>query len=254
MTVGALVAILVVALGAMQLPRLFKAKAGGAEQAAQPPEKSTEMPKMTPQEEGLPKAGDQNLPNETAQATVPSPPNPTPRGVARPTAPALSRPMASPQPGVTAYATKSLPAPLSLPRHATPAAAISVPPTLWLDPASRLLIVLSSVSPKSDGSFRFHGKLLLPVAQPGPVPLDRGAEVIGVGSRSQGRTSLAVTELVIQGVRYTLKDGRGVMNAHTPGAGGRVDFDRSQLLDMWPTATAVYEKASDKTGQPESQK
>jgi len=33
-----------------------------------------------------------------------------------------------------------------------------------------------------------------------------------------------------------------------------VDFDRSQLLDMWPTATAVYEKASDKTGQPESQK
>ena len=285
MTVGALVAIVVIALGAMQLPRLFKAKAGGAEQAAQPPEKSTEKPKTTPQEEGLPKAGDNfpssaespnrpevggpgapaapaltaapadhNLPTETAQATVPSTPNPTPRGVARPTAPALSRPMASPQPGVTAYAAKSLPAPLSLPRHAASAAAISVPPTLWLDPAGRLLIVLSSISPKPDGSFQFHGKLLLPVAQPGPVPLDRGAEVIGVGSRNQGRTSLAVTDLVIQGVRYTLKDGRGIMSAHTPGAGGRVDFGRSQLLDMWPTATAVYEKASDQTGQPESQK
>jgi serine/threonine-protein kinase len=249
MTVGVLVAFVVVALGAMQLPRLFKAKAGGAEQAAQPPEKSTEMPKMTPQEEGLPKAGnslpssaespngpevggpgapaapaltappaDHNLPTATAQATVPSPPHPTPRGVAR------------------------------------PAPAISHPPTLWLDPAGRLLVALSSVSPKPDGSFQFHGTLLLPVAQPGPIPLDRGAEVIGVGSRSQGRTSLAVTDLVIQGVRYTLKDGRGIMSAHTPGAGGRVDFSRSQLLDMWPTATAVYEKASDQTGRPESQK
>ncbi len=252
MTVGALVVFVVIALGAMHLPRLFKAKAGGAEQAApaeKPPEKSTEIPKMTPQEEGLPKAGDSlpssaespngpevgapgapaapaltaapadhNLPTETAQATLPSPPNPIPRGVAR------------------------------------PAAAISPPPTLWLDPAGRLLVALSSFSPKPDGSFQFHGILLLPVAQPGPVPLDRGAEVIGVGSKSQGRTSLAVTELVIQGVRYTLKDGRGIMSAHTPGAGGRVDFDRSQLLDMWPTATAVYEKASGQTGRPESQK
>jgi serine/threonine-protein kinase len=35
MTLGALIAIAVIVLGAMQLPRLFKAKAGGAEQAAQ---------------------------------------------------------------------------------------------------------------------------------------------------------------------------------------------------------------------------
>jgi serine/threonine-protein kinase len=35
MTLGALIAIVVIVLGAMQLPRLFKAKAGGAEQAAQ---------------------------------------------------------------------------------------------------------------------------------------------------------------------------------------------------------------------------
>ena len=44
------------------------------------------------------------------------------------------------------------------------------------------------------------------------------------------------------------------MNAQTPGAGGGVDFDRSQLLDMRPMATAVYEKVSDQTGQPEPQK
>jgi hypothetical protein len=105
-----------------------------------------------------------------------------------------------------------------------------------------------------DGSFQFHGILLLPVAQSGPVPLDRGAEVIGVGTRNQGQTSLAVTDLVVQGVRYTLKDGSGVMNAQTPGAGGGVDFHRSQVLDMRPTATTLYEKVSDETGQPESQK
>jgi len=279
--------------------------------AEKPPEKSTGKPKMTPQEEGLPKAGgnfpsraespnrpkagapgapvapaltpapanhnlpsqitqatpppplnaalpsappDHNLPTETARATAPSPPNPTLRAEARPPAPALGRPMASPQPGLTAPAGKSPPAPPSLPRNAASAAAISHPPRLWLDPAGRLLIVLSSISRKPDGSFQFHGILLLPVAQPGPVPLDRGAEVIGVGTRSQGQTSLAVTDLVVQGVRYTLKDGSGVMNAQTPGAGGGVHFDRSQILDMRPTATALYEKASDQTGQPEPQK
>ncbi len=44
------------------------------------------------------------------------------------------------------------------------------------------------------------------------------------------------------------------MNAQTPGAGGGVHFDRSQVLDMWPTATAVYEKVTDQTAQPEPQK
>ena len=104
-------------------------------------------------------------------------------------------------------------------RETQTAEAISHPPTLRLDPASRLLIVLSSISGKPDGSFRFHGTLLLPVAHPGPVPLDRGAEVIGVGTRSQGQTSLAVTDLVVQGVRYTLKDGNGANER--PDAGSR---------------------------------
>jgi hypothetical protein len=127
------------------------------------------------------------------------------------------------------------------------------------------LIVLSSISPKRDGSFQFHGILLLPVAQPGPVPLDRGAEVIGAGMMSQGQASLAVTDLLVQGVRYALKDGNGVMNAQTPGAGGGVHFDPSQFLHMWPTvtgqvldmrptATAVYEKVTDQTAQPGPQK
>jgi len=116
------------------------------------------------------------------------------------------------------------------------------------------LIVLSSINRKLDGSFQFHAILLLPVAQPGPVPLDRGAEVIGTGTMSQGQTSLAVTEFVVQGARFTLKDGTGAMKAETPGAAGAVRFDRSQVLEMWPASPSVYEMAPDTAAQPEPQK
>jgi hypothetical protein len=233
--------------------------------AVSPSEQSTENPKITPGAEGLPKTGD-NINSKAgsphgpeagepgAQATVPSTPIATSPVGARPTVPTLSNPSASTRPGSAAPAAKSPPAPPSVPPNPALAATINHPPELRLDPAGRLLIVMSSISPKPDGGFQFHGILLLPVAQPGSVPLDRGAEVIGVGTRSQGQTSLAITELVVQGVRYTLKDGSGVMNAQTPGAGGGVHFDRSQLLNMSPTATAVYEKAPDQTGQPEPQK
>jgi len=285
--------------GRATVPPKLPANAAPAEK---PPEKSTEKPKMTPREEGLPKARENfpsraespnrpqageprapgapaltpapanhnlpsqvtqatpppppnhNPPTETAQATVPSPPIPTSGAVARPTAPALSGPMPSPRPGPTAPAAKSLPVPPSLPRNAASEATTSHPPTLWLNPAGRLLIVLSSISPKSDGSFQFHGILLLPVAQPGPVRLDRDAEVIGAGTMIQGQASLTVTEFVVQGARYTLKGGDGAVKAQTPGAGGTVQFDRSQVLEMWPASPSVYEKAPDTAAQPEPQK
>lgn len=176
-----------------------------------------------------PASADHNLPTETAQATTPSPQNSTPRVVVGAEEP-------------------------STPRNAAAGASTSRPPTLWLDPASRLFIVVSAIHIEPDGSLQFHGILLLPVAQPERVLLDRGTEVIGVGKISQGQTSIAVTDLVVQGVRYTLKEGSGQMNAETPGAGGKVDFERSQNLDMWPTDTAAYEKVSGPTGQPGPQK
>ena len=217
--------------GGRERPRIMPHKAGEpsaplapaltlAPASQNPPSQITEATPPPPSNPALPSPPPHhNLPTETAQASVPSPPSPTPGAVARPTA-----------------------------------AAISHPPTLWLDPASRLLIVLSSISREPDGSFQFHGILLLPVAQPGPVPLDRGAEVIGAGTMSQGQASLAVTELVVQGARFTLKDGTGAMKAQTPGTGGTVQFDRSQVLEMWPASPSVYEKAPDTAAQPEPQK
>jgi hypothetical protein len=114
--------------------------------------------------------------------------------------------------------------------------------------------VLSSVKWLPNASFQFRGTLLLPVVHPGPVPLDRGTEVIGAGTMRQGQTSLAVTEFVVKGARYTLKVGKGAMKAQTPGAGGAVQFDRSQVLEMWPVSPSIYEKAPDTTAQPEPQK
>ncbi len=247
--------------------------------AQNPPAQGTETPKLTPREEGLPKVGensparaenpnrpkageskapaapalpsaspDHNPLGMTARAVLPSRP--------KPAAGAGADPTSRPSNGSTAdcpTCIRIFPSPLAPAQHAV-GAPISPPPTLSLDPAGRLLVVLSSISPKPDGSFQFHGILLLPVAHLGPIPLDRGAQVIGVGTGSQDQISLAVTDLVIQGVRYTLKEGSGAMNAQTPGTGGGVHFERSQVLDMSPKATAVYEKVTDQTAQPEPQK
>jgi hypothetical protein len=126
---------------------------------------------------------------------------------------------------------------------ARPAAVAPPPPSLQLDPSSHLLVVLSTAERLPDGSFEFRGTLLLPVAHAGPVPLDRGAEVVGAGQTRDGQTSLAVMEFVVQGAHYMLKEGSGAMKAQTPGTGGAVQFERSQVLEMWPLASLVYEKA-----------
>ena len=116
-------------------------------------------------------------------------------------------------------------------------------PILRLDPSAHLLVALSSAERLPDGSFEFRGTLLLPVAHAGPVPLDRGAEVVGAGQTRDGQTSLAVMEFIVQGVRYMLKEGSGAMKAQTPGTGGAVQFERSQVLEMWPESPLVYERA-----------
>jgi hypothetical protein len=134
--------------------------------------------------------------------------------------------------------------------NAAAAPATEHPPSLRLEPGAHLLLALSSVKPLPDGSLQFRGTLLLPVVHTGPVPLDRGAEAIGAGKLNQGEVSFAVTEFVVQGARYTLKDGTGAMKAQTAGAGGALQFAPNQVLEMWPASSSVYEKAPDTTPQP----
>jgi hypothetical protein len=86
------------------------------------------------------------------------------------------------------------------------------------------------------------------------VTLGRGAEVNGAETMRQGQRWLAVTEFVIEGARFTLKGGTGEMKAQTPQAGEAVQFDRGQVIEMWPASPSIYEKAPDTAALPEAQK
>jgi serine/threonine-protein kinase len=72
MTLGALVAIVVIVLGAMQLPRLFKAKAGGTEQAAQQAASTATNPSSSPAQ-----SASANVSQEQPSQPVSTPPSQT---------------------------------------------------------------------------------------------------------------------------------------------------------------------------------
>ena len=259
---GALAVIALLAVGAMQFSRLMKARAR-ASQVAPPAEAAAESPATPPQPASTQNANDASASSQlpaastdqqsaagSAQPSAPSPANSTAGAVpsSRVATPKKSKAPSHVEAASDAANNTALPA--SPPQNEAPATTGGPPAKLWLDPAARLFIVVSSINIKPDGSFKFHGKLLLPVPQPGPIPLDRGTEVIGAGLMSGGQTSLAVTEILAGGARYKLKGGSGAVKAETPGGGGGVHLNRNQLLDMWPTATAAYEKVSDQSAQP----
>jgi hypothetical protein len=213
-------------------PAIPQRQPANAPAAGKPAEKTrfhggTEKPLMGPQEHGLPQLAE-HLPSKQQ----------APYG----------------QGAGASGGQVAAPSPPSPPLNAAAAPATAPPPSLRLEPGAHLSMVLSSVNRLPNGTFQFRGTLLLPVPQAGPVSLDRGAEAIGAGTMSQGQTSLAVTEFVIQGARYTLKVGNGAMKAQTAGAGGVVQVDRGQVLEMWPASPLVYEKAPDTVAPPEPQK
>jgi hypothetical protein len=194
---------------------------------------------------------DRSPPSLTAQAA------PTPEPPASAAAAPQGAPRARPaRPGKNAFGAIITGAAIrstSPPAPKAPAAT-APPPSLRLGPDAHLLVALSSAQQLPNGSFEFRGTLLLPVPHAGDVSLDRGAEVVGAGETRQGRTSLAVMEFVVQGARYILKEGSGAMKAQTPGTRGAVQFERSQLLEMWPASSLVYEKTPGAAVRPEPQK
>ncbi len=72
MTLGALLAIVVIVLGAMQLPRLFKAKAGGTEQAAQQAASTATNPSSSPAQSASANVSQEQPPQPASEPTPPS--------------------------------------------------------------------------------------------------------------------------------------------------------------------------------------
>jgi hypothetical protein len=174
---------------------------------------------------------------------------------------AENRPALPPSPGLGANGQGSntsseTPSGGSNTESASPKAAQRLPsapvPFLRLEPSAHLVMVVSSIRWLQEGSFQIQGTLLVGVPQAGSVRLDQGAQVIGTGVMNHGQPSIAVTEFVVQGTRYALNAGNGAMRTQTPGTGGAVQFDRSQVLEMWPKSPAVYQKKPDANRPPES--
>ena len=188
---------------------------------------------------------------------------PIPAGVERAAAPPEvgrhSGPLASarpePPPPPAQAPTRSLPRSSALAtasmRVPPPArsAAIAPAPSVRLEPEDHLLVAVSSARRLENGTLEFRGTLLLPIVHSGSVPLDKGAELVGTGTTSGGKTSLTVLGFSVQGDRYALHSGSGAVRGETPGKGGSVDLERSQVLEMWSLSPAVYEKTPRAEGQ-----
>jgi hypothetical protein len=189
-------------------------------------------------------------PTETAQADGSPPPNPDNN------APDTSRTSASSPAPIThashASAADYAPAPPVRPAspEMDPEAPANIPAVFRLEAGTRLWIRLISLHRQPDGSLLFRGTLFEPIDRSAGVSLDQGTEIAGVETTSQGRTSVMVTEFVVQAVRYTLRSPNGAKNAPKPGVGAAVQFDTNQVVETFLEATSTYEKAAGDADSP----
>jgi len=119
----------------------------------------------------------------------------------------------------------------------------ALPAEIKIDAGTRIWVMLKSIDNNGDGTFGFRGMVLLPVMQAGAVLLDRGTEVQGSGKTAQGRTTVQISGFSVGGAHYGLKNAAGGTSAQAPGAGGAVQFDAGQVLEMWMGSGSAYEKA-----------
>lgn len=125
-------------------------------------------------------------------------------------------------------------------------------PSIRIPAGTRVWIKVQSVTAQREEKFTFRGSLLLPVSLGTTVLLDSETEFSGSGSmsrRASGNTteystSLAIAEIVVQGLHYRLKSVDRAMNAHTVGSGTAVRFDSGGVFEMWLSSDSTYERAA----------
>jgi hypothetical protein len=96
--------------------------------------------------------------------------------------------------------------------------------------------------------------VLLPVTQSGAVLLSRNTEVSGTMTVRNGKRSLQILELLTAEAHYRLRSASGKANLRLLGAGGAVQFDAGQVLEMWLASASTYEKAPGMDLQPQQRK
>jgi len=107
--------------------------------------------------------------------------------------------------------------------------------------------MLNSVNSLPEGRFQFQASLLLPVTDPsGAVLFEKGAQVLCSSQTADGKTSVQITEIASQGLRYRSSSfHRGALNG--PAAGKAVSFQSGQVLETWldsPSTFSIEKEAS----------
>jgi hypothetical protein len=134
----------------------------------------------------------------------------------------------------------------NLVQPAPPAPVPAAPPTMRLEAGAEVWIRILSLQRQSDGTFTFHGSLLLPIEHAQVAVLRKGTDVYGWGRLSHGQTSLLIQEFAVQRVPYRLIDrgghARGVISPGMPGSGKTVEFSSGQVLELFLASESNYEK------------
>jgi len=112
--------------------------------------------------------------------------------------------------------------------------------TIQLPAGTRVWLTLTSVNSLPGGHFQFQASLLLPVTDAkGAVLFEKSAQVLGSGQTIDGKTSVQITEIASQGLRYRSTSSQsGALNR--PASAKVVSFQSGQILETWLDSPSTF--------------
>ena len=139
--------------------------------------------------------------------------------------------------------------PNGIPAHG-PETRAAIPSVVLIPAGTRIWISLQAISSQDDGRSQFKGTLLLPVSTSNSLVLAKGTPVAGVGLIAEGRTSIQIRELVLNGKQYELRTEPSVRAHQTTSARNAVQFERGRAIELWLDSAAVFEFAESQNAGP----
>jgi hypothetical protein len=128
------------------------------------------------------------------------------------------------------------------------ASAARLPQNVRIAAGTRLMISTHSLHPQQEGSFEFQGFAVQPI--PGNDPawsavFAKGTFVSGAGIIQHDRVKLFITRLIMKGVTYNLQGSPSKWTDNTPGTAHGQTLTTEQMLEVWLSWDAVYEKQAE---------